>query len=148
MLELFGAPAPTAKYWAGAAAQIQLQTYFFFHYTFGGLAVGLLVFEWFAFGKAFSKCAWSTGGGAFVVILIGGLLVQPRLRSLHATMYAQVRQVTQKEADQARDSFRRWHAVSQLLNLAVLASLGGFAYCLYRPPVETRFFSRTKYSVD
>ncbi len=72
-----------------------------------------MVFEWFAFGKAFSKYAWGLGGGAFLLILVGGLLVQPRLRSLHATMYAQVRQVTQKEADQARDSFRRWHALSQ-----------------------------------
>jgi hypothetical protein len=113
--------------YAGAAAQIVIERYFIFHELCGVIALTHLVAEWLYMGKPLQRLTLWLLLGIFALGLVGGHSLQPRLRSLHRTIYGPGS--TPQQIDQAKQSFKLWHATSQALNLVVLV---GVAVYLWR----------------
>jgi hypothetical protein len=63
----------------------------------------------------------------FVLGLVGGYGIQPKLKRLHLQMYATSTTTEVKEA--SRKSFGLWHGLSWVVNLA---ALGGITVYLFR----------------
>jgi uncharacterized membrane protein len=115
------------KYHQGAVAQVVLERYFSFHLICGFIALAHLVGESLYVGRPLLRWTLSLLAAIFVLGLIGGYGIQPKLQHLHREMYHQNR--TDDERDSAHRSFRLWHALSQVLNLMVL---GGVTLYLLR----------------
>ena len=113
--------------YAGAAAQIVIERYFFFHEMRGVIALAHLVAEWLYMGKPLQRLTLWLLLGIFALGLVGGYSLQPKLRALHRTIYGPGS--TAQQIDQAKQSFKLWHATSQALNVVVL---GGVAVYLWR----------------
>jgi hypothetical protein len=113
--------------YAGAAAQIVIERYYFFHELCGGVALAHLVAEWLYMGKPLQRLTLWLLLGIFALGLVGGHSVQPKLRALHRTIYGPGS--TPQQIVEAKQSFKLWHAASQALNLVVL---GGVAVYLWR----------------
>ena len=113
--------------YAGAAAQIVIERYFLFHEFCGLIALVHLVAEWLYMGKPLQRLTLWLLLGIFALGLVGGHSLQPKLRVLHRTIYGPGS--TPQQIEQAKQSFKIWHAVSQCLNLVVL---GGVAVYLWR----------------
>jgi len=106
------------RYHAGRIAQVLLNSFFWFQIGCAAASVLLLLAGWAYAGRAPRR--WATGVLVALVglVLLGGLWMQPRLRTLHATMYAPDSSLEEKTS--ATQRFRRWHGVSQVGNLLVL----------------------------
>ena len=113
--------------YAGAAAQIVIERYFLFHELCGAVALVHLVAEWLYMGKPLQRLTLWLLLGIFALGLVGGYSLQPKLRALHRTIYGPGS--TAQQIDQAKQSFKLWHATSQGLNVVVL---GGVAVYLWR----------------
>ena len=113
--------------YAGAAAQIVIERYFLFHELCGMVALAHLVAEWLYMGKPLQRLTLWLLLGILALGLLGGRSLQPKLRALHRTIYGPGS--TAQEIDQAKQSFKLWHAASQALNFVVL---GGVAVYLWR----------------
>ena len=115
MLALLGRPH------AGAAAQVVLQRYFLVHQICGVIGLAHLVAESLYLGRPIMRWTLSLLAAVFVLGLVGGYGIQPKLRTLHRSMYTPSNPPALREA--AQKSFRVWHGVSQGLNLVVVAGV-------------------------
>jgi len=113
--------------YAGAAAQIVIERYFLFHELCGAVALVHLVAEWLYMGKPLQRLTLWLLLGILALGLVGGHILQPRLRDLHRTIHGPGS--APQQIDRAKQSFKLWHAASQALNLVVL---GGVAVYLWR----------------
>ena len=120
------------RYHAGRAAQVVQESFFSFQLVCSWLAALLLIVDWASTGRLPQR--WVLGLLALLLglVLVGGTLIQPRLRGLHAIMYAPNTTLVQKE--QAGTRFRRWHGVSQVGNLLVLVGVVIYFWTLTAPP--------------
>src|SRR5436190_8627054 len=107
--------------YAGAAAQIVIERYFFFHEMRGVIALAHLVAEWLYMGKPLQRLTLWLLLGIFWVGLVGGFIIQPKLQGLHRVMYGPA--VAQQQRQEAQHSFALWHGASQMLNLMVLTGI-------------------------
>ncbi len=143
MKELFG---PVFREYAGAIAQIQLQYFFRLQYVCAGIAVLHLLTERIFTRSPADRLRLHLLGGLLCLGLVGGLVLQPHLKTLHRTRSAVTSTPAQKEV--AAKSFGRWHAVSQVLNLAAMAGLLAYFWRVTNPPAPDavpRFFSENKF---
>ena len=125
----------------GFAAESLVARYFILQYCCGGIALAHLLAEWLYFGKSM----WRLNLGLIVVILClglaGGLLAQPKMRSLHVIKY--FGRTTEQQTQAARE-FAAWHTASEAANLLVI---GGLICYLWRVSTEQeapRFVSFSK----
>jgi hypothetical protein len=123
--------------YSGLVAQMVLERYFVLHYCCGAIALIHQLAEWVYLGKALQRFTFGLLLTILALNLTGGLWLKPKLTELHRIKYAQNSSPTQR--DEAGKSFRNWHGVSQLMNLAVLAGLGLFAWRIAMPPNGPRF---------
>src|SRR6266498_3409739 len=94
--------------YAGAAAQIVIERYFIFHELCGVIALTHLVAEWLYMGKPLQRLTLWLLLGIFALGLVGGHSLQPKLRDFHRAIYGP--SSTLQQVDQARRSFKLWHA--------------------------------------
>ncbi len=120
------------RYHAGRAAQIVLSAFFEFQIVCSWLAALLVFVDWAVTGRLPRKWALALLGVLLGLVLLGGTVAQPRLRRLHAIMYAPNTSVAEKET--AAGQFRRWHGVSQAGNLVVLLGVIVYFWSLTTPP--------------
>ena len=120
------------RYHAGRAAQIVLESFFEFQLVCSWLAAVIVLVDWATTGRLPRKWILGLLGLLLGLVLLGGTMVQPRLRKLHAIMYAPNPTLVQKE--EASALFRRWHGVSQAGNLVVLAGVLLYFWSLTTPP--------------
>ena len=78
---------------------------------------------------------WNEAGGIASLGLVGGYSLQPKLRSLHRTIYGPGS--TPKQAEQAKHSFKLWHATSQALNLVIISGLAVYLWRAATPDRST-----------
>jgi len=116
-----------SKPYAGAAAQIVLERYFLLQLICGLVALSHLVGESLYLTRPILRWSLSLVAAIFVLGLVGGYGIQPKLKRLHLQMYAASTTTEVKEA--ARKSFRLWHSLSWVANLA---ALGGITVYLFR----------------
>jgi uncharacterized membrane protein len=125
--------------YAGAVAFAVFDRYFTLHLMCGLIAVAHLVGESLYLGRPFLRWSLSLLAGIFVLVLVGGYGIQPRLQEFHRTMYAQGQGYSEQERELAGRSFRIWHGLSQVLNLGVLAGVTVYLIRNSRPGDATRY---------
>ncbi len=123
--------------YAGAAAQIVLERYFVLQLVCGVVALVHLIAETVYLGRPLLRWTFSLLAAVFVLGLVGGFGIQPKLNNLHRTMYHPASSSEERAA--AGRSFRVWHGVSQGLNLAVLVGVTVYLLRVTRPNDTSRF---------
>src|SRR5882724_13676160 len=119
MKELLG--PKNSPYFTGAIAQILVARYFYLQLACGVVALLHLIGEWIYLGRTPRGTWLGLLIGLVAAGLVGGHLVQPKLKALHKTKYAvDASPLARETADR---SFRVWHGVSQGVNLVMLAGL-------------------------
>ena len=104
----------------GAAAQILIKRFFYLHYWCGGIAVLHLILERLYTGRTFERFTTGILIGVIGLSLMGGLLMQPRMKTLH---YVKYRGATAEQREEAAKSFAVLHGLSQTMNLFMTAGL-------------------------
>ncbi len=143
MKELFGT---VFREYAGAVAQVLLHYFFRVQYVCASIAVVHLLADWLYTRRPVERLRIHVLGWVIFLVLAGGLFLQPHLQQLHRTRSSVTSTPAQKE--QAATSFGRWHGVSQVANLVMMAGLLGYFWRLVNPASPTtapRFFSENKF---
>lgn len=125
MLDIFGGEeSPGSRYYAGLAAMVVLKRYFIWLYVCGGIAVLHAVIESAYHGQPLKQMKTVLAVVLLAMSLVGGAMIQPKLRDLQGTKYDARATPVQREA--ASRSFAVWHGISQAINL--LMALGVLFY--------------------
>jgi hypothetical protein len=120
----------------GFAAEAVVAQFFLLQYWCGGIALAHLLAEWLHGGRPVRRLHLALVLGMLAAALAGGLWAQPKMRDWHAEKYFGKTKELQTQAGQ---SFARWHAASEAVNLLVI---GGLIFHLWRvslPPEGPRF---------
>lgn len=125
------------KYYAGGMAMELFRRFFVLQYLCGFVALAHLCAEKLYLGRAFPRLATSIALGVLGISLIGGGIVQPRLRELRQTMYSTTATPEQKAA--ATHSFGLWHGTSMAVNFFVLAALLVYLVQVTRAEESSRY---------
>jgi hypothetical protein len=139
MITLLGRPH------AGAAAQLVLERYFSLQQWCAGLALAHLIAEWLYVGRPFQRLTLLLLMFLFTVGLLGGYVLQPRMKELHLKMYAVQSALPVKES--ATRSFRILHGTSMVMNLLVMGGVLVYLWQVTRPSNNTRFTSVNRFRV-
>jgi hypothetical protein len=145
MLGIFGGadPSGAARFFAGSVAQILLDRYFVLQTVCGAVALLLLVFDWLFLGRPFKERTLFLAAGLFVFVLLGAYGFQPKLQQLHQTMYGVGGKVTYVQAQKARQAFRIWHGLSQVVNVVVCGGTFVYLWQVSQIPPSVRFVNRS-----
>ena len=130
MLRLLGKPH------AGAAAQVVIARYFLVQEVCALLALAHLVCEALYLGRPVWRWTLALLAGGLLLVCVGDYGFRPKLHSLHRAMYRPGTPVAVQQM--AQRSFRVWHGVSQVLNLAVVGGVFGYFLLLALPPSNSR----------
>lgn len=137
MIQLLGRPH------AGAAAQVVLERYFALQQWCAGLALAHLIAEWLYLGRPLQRLTLLLLMFLFTVGIVGGQVLQPRMKVLHLRMYAVQSPPALKET--AGRSFRILHGTSMALNLLVMGGVLVYLFQVSRPANNTRFASINRF---
>ena len=132
-------------FFSGAIAQLFVASYFRFQLGCAVVAALHLIAEWVYLGKYPQKFQVGLLIGLASVTLMGGFLLQPRLKTLHATKYGVNTRPNVREA--ASKSFKAWHGVAQVVNLLVVGGLGVYLWRAANPSDQARFVSAVKFTM-
>jgi hypothetical protein len=130
MLRLLGRPH------AGAAAQVVLGRYFILQEVCALIAVAHLIAEALYLGRPLYRRTLALLVALLVLVCVGDYGFQPKLHSLHRTMYRPGTPVSMQQM--AERSFRIWHGVSQVFNLLVVAGVSGYFFRVALGPTDSR----------
>jgi len=131
-----------APYFSGAIAQILIARYFHLQLACGAVAILHLVGEWVYLGKTPRGPSLALLMGLVLIELVGGNVLQPKLKVLHKAKYFNASPLVRESADH---SFKIWHGVSQAINLLMLAGLATYVWRVANPADHARFVSTTKF---
>lgn len=137
-------------FWPGVFAQLMIGKYFTFHCVCAAIALVHLLADWVYLGRALHRLTTGILLGLFLVGLLGGLVLQPKMRELHFIKYSMGPQykpvpLPNEMRLEAQKSFGRWHAVSMSVNLLVLGCLVYYFWRVTHPPDNLRFVGATKF---
>ncbi len=102
----------------------------------GGVALALWLVDYIRAGRLTRRLTLGVVSGLFLLSLIGGHWLQPKMHQLEAIRYST--RATSEQRAQATSSFRAWHGFSQVLNLFALAGLAFYFWQMSRPPESPR----------
>src|SRR5690348_2763592 len=74
-------------FYPGAIAQILFKRFFYLQYLCSALAIGLYLWETLYRGRKFERLTFGILVGLLAVALVGGMWLQPKLKTLHQTQY-------------------------------------------------------------
>ena len=137
MLGLLGRPH------AGAAAQVVLSRYFSLQMWCAGIALAHLIAEWLYTARPFQRFSLLLLMTLFLIGLLGGFVMQPKMEDLHLIMYAQ--QSTEEVRTSATRAFKILHGTSMVLNLFVISGVLVYLWHVAKPVNTTRFASVTRF---
>jgi hypothetical protein len=113
-------------YYIGVIAQFMQERYFTFQVVCGAVALAHAVVEWLLRRhEPWRSPPWLLAG-LLALSLAGRFWFHPYLKALHEIRYSAPTAAQQAEA---RATFRKWHGLSQALNLLLL---GGLVWHLWR----------------
>lgn len=137
------ANAEFAIYLRGAIAQIGVARFFDFQLICCIIALAHLAAEWLYQERRGRKFLLGLLLAILSLTLLGGYVMQPKLKTLHGIKYAPNYPAAQRDA--AAKSFKMWHATSQVANLFVLGGLVIYLLHMGRPPETARFVRPTQF---
>ena len=109
------------EYYPGAVAQILFKRFFLLQYGCATIAIVLYLWESLYRGRKFERFTFGVLIGLLAVALVGGLWLQPKLKTLHQTKYNT--RATETERAEAKKLFGPLHGASQGVNLLVMFGL-------------------------
>lgn len=124
-------------YFSGVIAQIGIARFFTFQIVCCVIALAQLAAEWLYQQRAGRKFLLSLLVAILGLTLLGAYGLQPKMKQLHRAKYAVNYSPAQRAA--AAQSFKAWHATSQVLNLFVLGGLVSYLFQMSRPTAAPRF---------
>lgn len=131
------------RYFSGAIAQVLIARYFDLQIVCGLIALFHAFTEWLYLGRPLHRFWTGLLAGLLAVGLLGGFVLQPRIKHLHAIKYAQNRSETDRAA--AARSLSLWHGFSQTVNVLMLAGLGLYLWRVAHPASTARFVTGVKF---
>lgn len=114
-------PALMHRYYSGRIAEIVLRRLVWVQLVCGGIALLHYFGEWLYAGKPLPRFAAGSVVAMLLFVSIGGFWLQPQMERWHLLKYASNTTPVQR-ADAAK-KFSRWHGVSQVINLLVVAGV-------------------------
>jgi hypothetical protein len=139
MIRLLGRPH------AGAAAQVMISRYFLVQQWCAGIALAHLVAEWLYTGRPFQRLTLLLLMFLFIIGLLGGSVLLPRMKELHLKKYAP--QTAPEVKRSAERSFAILHATSSVLNLFVMGGVLVYLWQVTKPVNTARFASVNRFTV-
>lgn len=130
-------------FFSGALAQIVMARYFAFLCACAVIALLHLLAEWLYMGRPTRKLALALLSGLLLLVLAGGLWIEPHLESLHVRHYTPNAPAVERAA--AARSFRFWHAGFEVFNVALIAGLVVYVWRVANPTDAPRFISSVKF---
>jgi hypothetical protein len=113
-------------YNTGVVASLMQERYFAFQVVCGLIALAHALLEWLLRRPDPRRLPVGLLAVLCAISFAGAFWFQPRIKALHQVRYTAP---TLLEREQARATFRRWHGLSQGLNLVLL---GGLVFYLWR----------------
>lgn len=138
MTQLLGRPH------AGAAAQLLVHRYFIVQQWCAAIALAHLIGEWLYTGRPFHRLNLLILMALFMLGLLGGYVLQPRMKELHLKMYAV--QTSPEVKASARRSFGILHGTSMMMNLLVISGVLVYLWQVTKPVNTARFTSVNRFS--
>jgi len=138
------------SFWPGAIAQMFVARYFQLQCVCGVVALAHLLAEWVYLGRALHRFTLGLLLGLFLIGLTGSVWLQPKMKELHLIKYSMgpdYKPVPMPDTRriQASQSFKRWHAAAQIVNLVVLGGLIIYLWRVAHPPDNLRFVGAPKF---
>ena len=130
-------------YFSGAIAQVVIARYFQLQLLCGILALLHILAEWFYVSRPLQKFRLGLLLGLLFFSLVGGYVIQPKIKDLHARKYAM--NYAPEARQSAAKSLRAWHGVAQIVNLLMLGGLSVYLWRAARPVGTARFIAPVKF---
>ena len=132
------------KAYAGAAAQVVIHRYFLMQQWCAGIAIAHLIAEWLYTGRPFHRLVLLLLMALFLMGLLGGYVLQPRMRDLHLRKYAA--QTSPEVKASAGRSFSILHGTAQALNLLVIGGVLVYLWYVTKSVNTARFTSVNRFT--
>ncbi len=139
MVQLLG------KAHAGAAAQLVVHRYFVVLQWCAGIAIAQVIAEWLYTGRPFQRLIMALLMSLFVIGILGGYVLQPRMHELHLRKYAV--QTSPEVKQSAARSFSILHGTSMGLNLLVMGGVLVYLWFVTKQVNTARFTSVNRFTV-
>lgn len=127
---------------AGAAAMVVIERFFWLQHCCAVVAVAHLLAEWVYAGRPIQRLTLILLLALLALGLMGGFWLQPRLRQLHAVVYSNRYPAELVRA--AQSAFRWRHGMAQGLNLIIMGGLVVYLRGLTFPPTPVRLTTLTQ----
>jgi hypothetical protein len=124
------------EFYAAVALQMTARSFYLLQHWCGAIALVHLVAEWLYMDKPMEKFQLWLVTSLFLLGLIGGFWLQPRINQLHRAKHMETTPALQ---EQAADSLRVWSTVSGIFHLLVAAGLVVHVYRVTTPVTTPRF---------
>ncbi|MEO7299198.1 MAG: DUF4149 domain-containing protein [Verrucomicrobiota bacterium] len=130
-------------YYTGGAAQIVIKRYFVLLQVCGGVALLHLFLEKLYLGKRVERLSLLILALAVSLSLLGGIWLQPKLKNLRLRKYDTHSSIELRQS--AGQSFKKWHGLSQVMNLVLLGSLLVYFTRVSKSSTPSRFSGSQKF---
>ena len=131
--------------WTGVIAFIVFERYFALQYWCGAIAIAHQFAEWVYLGRPLQRAMIGAAFGVFVLGLVGGLWVQPRIERYHAVKYGKPDLYSPQQKATAAKSLSVLHGVSRVAGLFSLVGLAFYMWRMGNPPNPPRFVPSSKF---
>jgi hypothetical protein len=132
-----------SRAYAGAAAQIVLQRYFYLQMWCAGIALAHLIAEWLYTRRPIQRFTLLLLMSLFLFGILGGYVFLPKMKQLHLKMYAV--QTTPELKASAKRSFWILHGSSSVMNLLVICGVLVYLVNVTKPVNTPRFTSLARF---
>jgi hypothetical protein len=127
--------------YVGFPAEAILARYFIVQYWCCGIALAHLAAEWLYLGRSVRRVTLGLLVGLACLGLIGGLVLQPKLRQLHIAQYWGA---TAELRVQAGRAFKIWHGVAEGANVLVAGGVIVYLWRVSKSTESSRFVGLSK----
>jgi hypothetical protein len=126
-----------SNYYEGGVAMALFGRFFVLQYICGVIALLHLFAEKLYLGRTISRLGLAIVVSALAISLVGGAVVQPRLRDFRQTKYSETAGAGEKAL--ATHSFGVWHGLSEAANVLMLCGLLVHLLRVARPEEPGRY---------
>ena len=128
---------------AGAIAHLVGEDFYRLQVVCAVIALVHLLVDWLHFARPVNRIVLGLLTGGLCLGLLGGSLLLPHLKLLHAVRYAKTSE--EPNRDRAARNYRVWNAVAWTANLFVVGGLLVYVWRVANPRETPRYYSTPKF---